>query len=376
MVGTGSRRPARHPDPGPRGARGHPPRRHRASSTRPAPSPPAGWRCVDVVAAAGWPPTTYAGWPRPSRPPRSTRWPGRVVAGHAAPLPPVDRLRGAGGLGRPRHGRGAGGRGRPPGCSPTAAAAAADLPAAVDARGVGRADAPVAVGWDERARGVARGRRHGEADLRRGRARAARARAVAGAAHRRQRAHRSRRRRRGRHRRGRRRGAARGQGGRGAPAPGRRAAWWPWSATASTTRRRSRRPTSGSPWAPAPTSPIEAADLTIVGGDLRAAADAVRLSRRDAAHDQGQPGLGVRLQRRGDPARRRRPAQPDDRRRRDGPLQRRRRHQQPPPAPLRVRRYWVLMSTTSDLSNTTQRIASPLFTFCSGSSDLSDTGAP
>ena len=45
---------------------------------------------------------------------------------------------------------------------------------------------------------------------------------------------------------------------------------------------------------------IEAADLTLVRGDLRAAADAIRLSRRPG-HDQGQPVLGLRLQRRGAP---------------------------------------------------------------------------
>ena len=53
-----------------------------------------------------------------------------------------------------------------------------------------------------------------------------------------------------------------------------------WSATASTTRRRWRRPTSASRSAPAPTSPIEASDLTLVSGDLRSAADAIRLARR------------------------------------------------------------------------------------------------
>ena len=42
---------------------------------------------------------------------------------------------------------------------------------------------------------------------------------------------------------------------------------------------------------------IEASDLTLVRGDLRAAGDAIRLSRRTLAHDQGQPVLGVRLQR-------------------------------------------------------------------------------
>ncbi len=43
---------------------------------------------------------------------------------------------------------------------------------------------------------------------------------------------------------------------------------------------------------------IEASDLTLVRGDLRAAADAIRLSRRTLGHDQGQPVLGLRLQRR------------------------------------------------------------------------------
>ena len=63
---------------------------------------------------------------------------------------------------------------------------------------------------------------------------------------------------------------------------------------------------------------IEASDLTLVRGDLRAAADAIRLSRRTLAHDQGQPVLGLRLQRRRHPAGRGRAAQPDDRRRGDG----------------------------------------------------------
>ena len=72
---------------------------------------------------------------------------------------------------------------------------------------------------------------------------------------------------------------------------------------------------------------IEASDLTLVSGDLRAAADAIRLARRTLAHDQGQPLLGLRLQRRRDPARRRRAAEPDGRRRRDGVLERLRRHE-------------------------------------------------
>ena len=80
---------------------------------------------------------------------------------------------------------------------------------------------------------------------------------------------------------------------------------------------------------------IEASDLTLVSGDLRAAADAIRLSPRDPAHDQAEPRLGVRLQRRRDPAGRGRPAQPGDRRRRDGALERVRRRQRAAPAPLR-----------------------------------------
>ena len=47
---------------------------------------------------------------------------------------------------------------------------------------------------------------------------------------------------------------------------------------------------------------IEASDITLVRGDLRAAADAIRLVAAHARHDQEQPVLGVRLQRRGDPA--------------------------------------------------------------------------
>ena len=54
----------------------------------------------------------------------------------------------------------------------------------------------------------------------------------------------------------------------------------------------------------------------------------------DAADDQGQPLLGLRLQRRGDPARGRRPAEPDRRGGGDGGVQPLRRHQQPAPAAL------------------------------------------
>ena len=73
---------------------------------------------------------------------------------------------------------------------------------------------------------------------------------------------------------------------------------------------------------------MEASDLTLVRGDLRAAADAIALSRATLAHDQGKPVLGVRLQRRGDPAGGARSAQPDVRRRGDGAVLAVRGHQQ------------------------------------------------
>ena len=105
------------------------------------------------------------------------------------------------------------------------------------------------------------------------------ARPAAGAAHRRQRDDRARRRGRGRHRRGDRRGAP----GRARPTSSGacrpRAASSPWSATASTTRRRSRRPTSAWRSAPAPTSRSRPPTSRSCRGDLRAAADAIRLSR-------------------------------------------------------------------------------------------------
>ena len=86
---------------------------------------------------------------------------------------------------------------------------------------------------------------------------AARARAATVPAHRRQRRQRGRGGARGRHRPGGRRGrrAAGRQGRRRTPAAARRAGSSRWSATASTTRPRSPRPTSAWRWAPAPTSP-------------------------------------------------------------------------------------------------------------------------
>ena len=79
---------------------------------------------------------------------------------------------------------------------------------------------------------------------------------------------------------------------------------------------------------------IEASDLTLVSGDLRAAADAIRLSRADAAHDQAEPRLGLRLQRRRAADRRRRAAQPGARRRGHGALERLGRRQRAAPAAL------------------------------------------
>ena len=82
---------------------------------------------------------------------------------------------------------------------------------------------------------------------------------------------------------------------------------------------------------------IEATDLTLVRGDLLAVPDAIAAVPADAAHDQGQPVLGVRLQRRRHPARRARVPQPADRRRRDGVQLGVRRHQQPAAAPIPAR---------------------------------------
>ena len=79
---------------------------------------------------------------------------------------------------------------------------------------------------------------------------------------------------------------------------------------------------------------IEASDLTLVSGDLRAAGRRDPPQPRDAAHDQAEPRLGVRLQRRRDPARRDRPAQPGHRRPGDGAVERLGRRQRAAPAPL------------------------------------------
>ena len=84
---------------------------------------------------------------------------------------------------------------------------------------------------------------------------------------------------------------------------------------------------------------IEASDITLVSGDLRASGDAIRLARRTLAHDQGQPVLGVRLQRRGHSARGGGAPQPDRRGCRDGVLEPLRRDEflAAPPLPLEPR---------------------------------------
>ena len=76
-----------------------------------------------------------------------------------------------------------------------------------------------------------------------------------------------------------------------------RARWWRWSATASTTRRRWRRPMWASRSAPAPTWRSQAADITLMRGDLRSVPQAIALSKRTMTTIKLEPVLGVHLQR-------------------------------------------------------------------------------
>ena len=78
----------------------------------------------------------------------------------------------------------------------------------------------------------------------------------------------------------------------------------PWSATASTTRPPSPRPTSGLAMGTGSDVAIEASDLTLVRGRPAVGARRDPAGPADPGHHQGQPVLGVRLQRRRDPARR------------------------------------------------------------------------
>ena len=338
------RRPARHPHQGPRGARVHPARRHRrARQDRHRHHRPDGLRRRASPPTARTP-TRCCAWPARSRTPPSTRSPGRSPARRDAGRPAARRR----GLRQPRRASASQGVvdghavvvGRPP---PARRLGPCTLP--TDLAGPRRTPRPagappVAVGWDGAARGVARRRRHGQADLapRRSRelrgARAARrscspATTQAAAARRRRArsastdviaevlpadkvdvgqapAGRGPGRRDGRRRRQRRR---RARPGRPRPGHGHR----------HRRRHRGQRP---HPRARRPAG----------RGRRHPALPA------HAGHDQGQPVLGVRLQRRRAPAGRRRAAQPDDRRRRDGLLQRVRRDQQPAAARASGRR--------------------------------------
>ena len=137
----------------------------------------------------------------------------------------------------------------------------------------------------------------------------------------------------GRYRRGHRRRAARGQGRGHPPAPG------PGQGRRHGRRRRQRRRRAG----PGRSRPGHGHRHRRRHRGRRphpGPRRPPRRRRRDPAgpphpgHDQGQPVLGLRLQRGRHPARRARPAQPDARRRRHGVLQRLRGQQQPPAAQL------------------------------------------
>ena len=140
----------------------------------------------------------------------------------------------------------------------------------------------------------------------------------------------------GRHRsgadRGRRAAGRQGRGGRAAPVRRRRS--WRWSATASTTRRRSRRPTSASPSAPAPTWRSRPPTSPSSATTSAPCPSAVRLSRATMRTIRQNLALGLRLQRAPHPGRGRPPlpagrppADPRPRGRRHGALERQRRPQ-------------------------------------------------
>ena len=238
---------------------------------------------VDVVLADGEERARCCGWPARSRTPPSTRSPARSRRGARA----ARRAAGGRGLRQPRRASAprasstaTASRSAAPRCSPTGACASpsASTPRAAPPS-AGAAPRSLAA-WDGEVRAllvvadtvkptsaeaVAAAQALGLRPVLLTGDNEATARAVAA---------------RGRHRRGDRRGPA-GRQGRRRPAPaGARAASSRWSATASTTRPRSRRPTSASSIGTGTDVAIEASDLTLVSGDLRAAADAIRLSRR------------------------------------------------------------------------------------------------
>ena len=106
-------------------------------------------------------------------------------------------------------------------------------------------------------------------------------------------------------RRGGRRRPAAGQGRRRAPPPGAGTRRGDGGRRGERRRRARAPPTSGIAMGTGTDVAIVASDLTLVRDDLLVAADAIRLSRRTLRRHQGQPVLGVRLQRRRDPAGRR-----------------------------------------------------------------------
>ena len=125
-----------------------------------------------------------------------------------------------------------------------------------------------------------------------------------------------------------------GQGRRGAPTCRPRAGWSRWSATGSTTPPRWPQADLGIAMGTGTDVAIEASDLTLVRGDLRAAVDAIRLSRRTLGTIKGNLFWAFAYNVAALPLAMAGPAEPADRRCRDGVLLGVRGQQQPAAAPL------------------------------------------